>query len=88
MCDKTYTVTDHARNLFNRWMAVNPMWENDYIEILHTAPSDHYHDPVTGAALYVTRQGSMLRVRIMGYGDCSDARRCASILSGKGDIDK
>jgi hypothetical protein len=87
MSDKTYTVVAHARDLFNRWMAVNPLWENDYTEILHVLPNDCYHCPVTGAAIYIRRQGFMLRVTIKGYGNGLDASRCASILSGKGDIE-
>lgn len=84
--DTAYIVIDDSDNFFDRWMAVNPSWQSDYIDIL--AGREGYHCPVTGASLVVKKMGYRTSIKILGYGDGADARRCASILAGNGDTAK
>jgi len=80
-----YIVTDKPDRLLDRWVAARPEWRSDMVEILSGA--EGYHCPITGAHVQAEKRGFVTRVTVRGYGDGQDAKRCVSILTGKGDPD-
>lgn len=79
-----YIVSDMADRLLDRWVAAGLEWRSDVVEILSGA--EGYHCPITGAHVQAEKRGFVTRITVRGYGDGQDARRCVSILTGKGDI--